>query len=112
AHQPQEIGHDGGAEPTASEAQGIESLSLQVSRRGVFGADAHEADLEARGVEPGKPPREQARHAVGAGPADAELVAQVEDPDLFGQGQIHSSRRTRLTVVRMPCEGPWARSMA
>ena len=93
ADEPEQIGQDSRVEPAVSEANRVDAVAPQVRRGLVLRPDADQARLETGGVESGEPPGEQARDPVRARAADAELVAQVEHPDLLRQGPLGDGDR-------------------
>ena len=101
----QQVARDPGIEAVPPQADGAEALLLQVSRGLIRWQDTDQSDVELLRVEAREPPAEEPGDAVGAGPADPELVAQVEDADLrwhgaigpgWGRGNVTPASRTRL----------------
>ena len=81
AHERNEVAQDPRIEAAAPEVVHRDALLAQPRGRGLLMLQPHERRRVARLVVAGEPPGEEARHAVDAGAAHPELVADVEHRD-------------------------------
>lgn len=86
----EQVRHRRRTEGAPPQAQRFQPLAPQIIGPRILGPDADETGFEPGGIETGEPPGEQARHAVGPGTADPELVAQVKHADSFGHPHLRS----------------------